>query len=119
MLALLLLIGGRWFFSLYFREAHILDMGVILSRYIMVIVLLQISQIIYTGCLRAAGDVRYTLMGALISVTVIRTAVTMLLVLVFNLGLHGIWLGVLSDQLSRFTIMRRRFRKGEWVNLKI
>ena len=118
-LALLLLIGGRWFFSLYFREAHILDMGVILSRYIMVIVLLQISQIIYTGCLRAAGDVRYTLMGALTSVTVIRTAVTMLFVLVFNLGLHGIWLGVLSDQLSRFTIMRRRFRKGEWVNLKI
>ena len=118
-LALLLLIGGRWFFGLYFKEAHILDMGVVISRYIMVIVLLQISQIIYTGCLRAAGDVRYTLMGALISVTVIRTAVTLLLVLVFNLGLHGIWLGVLSDQLSRFTLMRRRFRKGEWVNLKI
>ena len=118
-LALLLLVGGRWFFGLYFREAHILDMGVVISRYIMVIVLLQISQIIYTGCLRAAGDVRYTLMGALISVTVIRTAVTLILVLVFNLGLHGIWLGVLSDQLSRFTLMRRRFRKGEWVNLKI
>lgn len=118
-LAFLLLIGGRWFFGLYFREAHILDMGVLINRYIMVIVLLQISQIIYTGCLRAAGDVRYTLMGALISVTVIRTVVTLLLVLVFNLGLHGIWLGVLSDQLSRFTLMRRRFRKGEWVNLRI
>ena len=118
-LAFLLLIGGRWFFGLYFREAHILDMGVLINRYIMVIVLLQISQIIYTGCLRAAGDVRYTLMGALISVTVIRTVVTLMLVLVFNLGLHGIWLGVLSDQLSRFTLMRRRFRKGEWVNLRI
>ena len=118
-LALLLLVGGRWFFGLYFKEAHILDMGVLINRYIMVIVLLQISQIIYTGCLRAAGDVRYTLMGALISVTVIRTVVTLLLVLVFNLGLHGIWLGVLSDQLSRFTLMRRRFRKGEWVNLRI
>ena len=118
-LALLLLLGGRWFYSLYFTENHLLDMGVIISRYTMVIVLLQISQIIYTGCLRAAGDVRYTLMAALISVTVIRTAVTALLVLVFNLGLHGIWLGVLSDQLSRFLLMRRRFRKGEWVNLRI
>ena len=118
-LALLLLLGGRWFYSLYFTEDHLLDMGVIISRYTMVIVLLQISQIIYTGCLRAAGDVRYTLMAALISVTVIRTAVTALLVLVFNLGLHGIWLGVLSDQLSRFLLMRRRFRKGEWVNLRI
>ena len=118
-LSVLLLIGGRWFYSLYFKEAHILDMGVMISRYIMVIVLLQISQIIYTGCLRAAGDVRYTLTGALISVTVIRTTVTVLLVLVFNLGLHGIWLGVLSDQLSRFTLMRRRFRQGKWVDLKI
>ena len=118
-LAVLLLVGGRWFYSLYFKEAHILDMGVIITRYTMVIVLLQISQIIYTGCLRAAGDVRYTLVGALISVTVIRTAVTMLLVLVFNLGLHGIWLGVLSDQLSRFTLMRWRFRQGNWVNLRI
>ena len=118
-LAALLLVGGRWFNSLYFQDDKVLDMGVMISRYIMVIVLLQISQIIYTGCLRAAGDVRYTLAGALISVTVIRTAVTLLLVLVFNLGLHGIWLGVLSDQLSRFTLMRRRFRKGEWVNLRI
>ena len=118
-LAVLLLVGGRWFYSLYFSEPHILDMGVIITRYTMVIVLLQISQIIYTGCLRAAGDVRYTLTVALISVTVIRTVMTLLLVLVFNLGLHGIWLGVLSDQLSRFTLMRRRFRKGEWVNLRI
>ena len=118
-LAILLLVGGRWFYSLYFKEEHILDMGVLINRYTMVIVLLQISQIIYTGCLRAAGDVRYTLVGALISVTVIRTVVTVVLVLVFNLGLHGIWLGVLSDQLSRFTLMRRRFKQGNWVNLRI
>ena len=118
-LAILLLVGGRWFYSLYFEEDHILDMGVLITRYTMVIVLLQISQIIYTGCLRAAGDVRYTLVGALISVTVIRTVVTVVLVLVFNLGLHGVWLGVLSDQLSRFMIMRRRFKQGNWVNLRI
>ena len=118
-LALLLLVGGRWYYSLYFTEAYILDMGVIITRYVMFIVLLQISQIIYTGCLRAAGDVKYTLAGALISVTLIRTAVTVLLVLVFNLGLHGIWLGVMSDQLSRFTLMRMRFRKGKWVDIRI
>ena len=118
-LSLFLLLGGRWFFSLYFREPHILDMGVVICRYVMVIVLLQISQIIYTGCLRAAGDVRYTLVAALISVALIRTLVTLLLVSVFHLGLHGIWLGVLSDQLSRFTFMRHRFRQGKWVDLRI
>ena len=118
-LPVLLLVGGRWFCRLYFDEEAVLDMGVLICRYITVIVLLQISQIIYTGCLRAAGDVKYTLAAALLSVTVIRTAVTVLLVLVFNLGLHGIWIGVLSDQLSRFTLMRRRFRQGKWVDIKI
>ncbi len=118
-LALFLLFGGRWYYSLYFREEEIISMGLLINRYTMVIVLLQISQIIYTGCLRAAGDVRYTLIGALISVTLIRTLVTCILVLAFNLGLHGIWLGILSDQLSRFLLMRRRFRQGKWVDLRI
>jgi len=118
-LSVILLFGGRWIFSLYFREDHILDMGVLICRFMTVIILLQISQIIFTGTLRAAGDVRYTLVVALISVTFIRTVVTFLLVVVFKLGLTGVWIGILSDQCSRFFLMGRRFRQGKWVNLKI
>ena len=103
-LSLILLFGGRWIFSLYFREDHILDMGVLICRFMTVIILLQISQIIFTGTLRAAGDVRYTLIVALISVTLIRTVVTYLLVVVFRLGLTGVWIGI---------------RQGKWVDLKI
>ena len=119
LLAVALFFGGRWFYGLYFQEEHILEMGELISRYTMVIVLLQISQVIFTGCLRAAGDVRYTLTAALISVTGIRTLMTILLVAVFHLSLSGVWLGVLSDQLSRFLLMRHRFRQGKWVDMKI
>ena len=118
-LALLLFFGGRWFFSLYFREPHILDMGVVICRYLMVIVLLQISQIIFTGCRRAAGDVRYVLFAAMISIAGIRTLSTVLMVNVLGWGLHGVWLGVLADQLSRFIMVSLRFKQGKWVNLKI
>ena len=118
-LSLILLLGGRWIFSLYFKEEHILDMGVLICRFMTVIILLQISQIIFTGTLRAAGDVRYTLVVALISVTFIRTLVTYLLVVVFRLGLTGVWIGILSDQCSRFCFMGSRFRRGRWVDLKI
>ena len=118
-LSLILLLGGRWIFSLYFSEDHILDMGVLICRFMTVIILLQISQIIFTGTLRAAGDVRYTLIVALISVTFIRTIVTYLLVVVFKLGLTGVWIGILSDQASRFCLIGYRFRQGKWVDLKI
>ena len=118
-LSILLIFGGRWFFGLYFEERHIVDMGVLICRFICVIVLLQISQVIFSACLRAAGDVRYTLCVSLISVTIIRTGVTWLLVSVFHLGLVGIWLGILSDQSSRFLLMGRRFREGKWVDIRI
>lgn len=117
-IAVVLLIGGRGIFSLFFDDPAILEMGVMISRFICVITFFQISQVIYGACLRAAGDVRYTLIASTISVTLIRSAMTIFLVYVLDLGLVGIWLGVLSDQLSRFIFMSIRFRQGKWVNNK-
>lgn len=119
-LALFMLFGGRLAFSFFFQDPEVLDMGVIISYYIMVIVLAQISQVIYGGCLRGAGDVKYTLFASLISVTVIRSITTWLLTGgVVDLGLHGIWIGVLADQLSRFIFMSIRFKRGRWTEIAI
>ena len=118
-LALILFFGGEFLYGLYFTEPQIIQMGVLISRFTMFVVLMQISQVIFGGCLRGAGDVRYTLMVSLISVTVIRTLVTWVSVELFHLGLAGIWLGILSDQLSRIILLAVRFYQGKWVNLKI
>lgn len=118
-LAVILLFFGRNLFGLFFDQEDILNDGVLISRFIMVIVLFQISQIIFGGCLRGAGDVKYTLFSSLLSVTIIRSIVTYILVVVFPLGLVGIWIGVLSDQLSRFILLGIRFKKGDWVNYQI
>ena len=74
---------------------------------------------IYGGCLRGAGDVKYCLRVSLLSVTIIRTAVTWLLTSIIPLGLAGIWFGVLSDQLSRYLLLMSRFRKGDWTRIMI
>lgn len=94
-------------------------MGVLIARFTMVIVIFQISQVIYGGCLRGAGDVKYCLRVSLLSVTIIRTAVTWLLTSIIPLGLAGIWFGVLSDQLSRYLLLMSRFRKGDWTRIMI
>lgn len=117
--SLIMIFFGRNIFFIFFNENHILDMGVLISRFLTIIVLLQISQVIYGGCLRAAGDVKYTLGVALVSVTFIRSIVTLICVNVLNLGLAGIWIGILSDQASRFLSLRHRFNLGEWVHKKI
>ena len=113
---------GKHIFKLFFdanAEPEIIEYGLLITRFITVIVILQISQIIYGGCLRAGGDVKYTLMASIVSVSIIRTVVTYVLVNGFHLGLTGIWIGILSDQFSRFVMMSLRFKTGKWVNIKI
>lgn len=118
-LAIILFFFGRNLFSLFFTEPAVLDMGVLISKYIIVIILFQISQIIFGGCLRGAGDMRYCLFASLISVTLIRSIVTWGLTSVIALGLHGIWIGILSDQLSRFIFLSLRFKEGSWAKIRI
>ena len=117
--SLILAVFGRAIFGLFFQEEAVIEMGILISRYIMVIDFFQISQVIFSGCLRGAGDVRYTMRVALISAAFIRTLVTWLFTSMIPLGLSGIWLGVLADQISRFILYAIRFRKGEWVNLRL
>ena len=118
-LAIILFFFGRSLFSLFFQDPSVLDMGVLIANYIIVIILFQISQIIFGGCLRGAGDMKYCLFASLVSVTLIRSIVTWVLTSVFNLGLNGIWLGILSDQVSRFLFLSIRFRQGTWAQIRI
>lgn len=85
----------------------------------MIIDFFQISQVIFSGCLRGAGDVKFTMRVALISAAVIRTLVTWVFTSVVPLGLSGIWLGVFADQVSRCILFAIRFRRGDWVSLKL
>ncbi len=118
-LTLLYFFGARWLMSMFFREEHIVDIGVSIMRVIIFVVVFQITQVIYMGCLRGAGDTLYTAFAATMSVTVVRTLVSWLGGFVFGLGIVGIWLGVLADQVSRFTFASIRYRMGKWVQIKI
>lgn len=118
-LSIILFIFSREIMMSFFKEEHIIDMGIMTIRFLMIILLLQIPQIIYGGCLRAGGDVKYTLISSIISVTIIRTGATILFTSVLGLGLMGIWIGIACDQLSRFILLRHRFKQGKWVDIKI
>jgi len=88
-------------------------------RVIIFVVVFQISQASYMGCLRGAGDTAYTAMASTISVTIIRTAVSYFCGYTLGLGIVGIWLGVLGDQISRFIFASVRFKQGKWTEIKI
>ncbi len=118
-LAVIYFFGAGPLMRLFFEEEHIVAIGVSIMRVIIFVVIVQISQVVYMGCLRGAGDTFYTAVASTISVTFIRTVGSYLGGYVFGLGIIGIWLGVLADQISRFLFASTRFKKGRWTKIQI
>lgn len=120
LLGLVYFFGGEWLFGLFFpKEPHIVTICVHISYVIMVTILFQISQVIYMGCLRGAGDTKYTAKCSMLSVTLVRTVFSYVCCYIFHWGIIGIWMGILADQVSRYAFASVRFKQGKWVEIKI
>ncbi len=118
-LAVLYLLGGGWLYGMFFEEQEIVTIGIGIMRVIALIVVLQVSQVIYMGCLRGAGDTLYTAIASTISVTIMRTVGSYFFCYVLHWGIIGIWMGVVADQLSRLILGSIRFKSGKWMSIKI
>ena len=118
-LSVIYLIFGEWFYSMFFTEKESISMGVDIMQIMVIIVLMQVSQVIYMGCLRGAGDVRFTTMASIISVTIVRPVMSFLFAYGLGFGLIGIWFGVVCDQIVRLILTQWRFRSGKWTKINI
>ncbi len=119
-LAILYFVGAGWLYRMFFpTEERVVAIGIYIMYVIIFVVLFQVQQVVYMGCLRGAGDTLYTAICSTISVTIIRTAVSYLGGYVLGLGIVGIWLGVLGDQVSRYIFASVRFKQGKWTRIKI
>ena len=118
-LSMVYLLAGRFLYHLFFEEEEIIALGILIMRLMVVIVLLQVAQVIYMGCLRGAGDVMFTMAASTFSVTLVRTGVSYFMGYMLNLGLIGVWMGIAGDQLSRFLLTTWRFKSGKWTKVKL
>ncbi len=118
-LAVVYFAGANLLMRLFFKEEDIVAIGVSIMHVIIFVVILQIAQVIYMGCLRGAGDTLYTAVASTVSVTIMRTLGSYFFGYVLQMGITGIWLGVVADQLSRFIFASIRFRRGKWTQIKI
>lgn len=84
----------------------------------------QNSRVVYAGCLRGAGDVRYVAMVALISVAILRPLMTWLFCFPLNAALPalmltatGPWFAFLVDALVRSALLSHRVKGGAWTRV--
>ena len=64
--------------------------------------------------LRAAGDVRFTMLTSTISMWVFRIGFSYILTGVFGLGVQGVWYAMYIDWVVRMVVFLFRFRGGKW-----
>lgn len=114
------LLFGKLLFGIYFpEEPHIVAIGITIMRFMVLIVLCQVSQVVFMGSLRGAGDVRFTTIASMLSVAIIRPGVSYLAAYPLGLGITGIWIGTFADQTTRLILTGVRFHSGKWLNKKI
>jgi len=112
--------------GLFTQEAHII-WGVTLSFYVVIVgIIPQNGRIVYSGCLRGAGDVKFVAACALLSVAIIRPIATWLLCYPFNdmfpvleLTVTGPWAAFVLDSFVRDAMLSHRIRQGEWLTIKL
>lgn len=118
-LSALFIFGGKMLMGLFTDDAGIIENG---SRILLIMALSTFfinSQIVYSGCLRGAGDVKFVATMALISVAVIRPGLSYIMIYPIQLGLIGAWLGLFADQLTRCLAGMIRFKIGKWTKIHI
>ena len=86
----------------------------------------QNGRVIYSGCLRGAGDVKFVALCSLISVTILRPLLTWLLCYPLNkafprfyFAYTGPWIAFVIDAYVRTILMYRRVRAGKYLDIKL
>ncbi len=98
---------------------HIVQMGIPIMYICALITHLQIAQCASAGALRGAGDVKVIAIISFFSITLVRPFLAYVFCFVLNMGLTGVWLGLLCDQITRFTLSHIRYRSKKWLRIKV
>jgi putative MATE family efflux protein len=71
------------------------------------------------NALRAAADVKYTMIVSLVSMWVVRIGFSYVFALVLHLGVFGVWMAMICDWLVRDTAFIGRFVRGKWKTKRL
>ena len=110
----------REFANLYSlsSEARNLTFILVIMHNIMATALHPTAFVLPNG-LRAAGDVKFSMVVGIVSMILFRLGAAVLFGIIFNLGIIGVWIAMGSDWLCRSVCFVIRFIKGKWRQFKV
>ncbi|HEX3029825.1 MAG TPA: MATE family efflux transporter [Clostridia bacterium] len=110
----LIFIFSRFLLSLYTKNEEILKLGTIVLGLGIAFGVLSTVNTIITMALRAAGDAKYTSFMGIIVMWVIGIPLCYYLGIYLNMGMVGVLLGMIIDELIRGVLNYRRWLQRKW-----
>lgn len=109
-----------WILNLYSlsSDARNLTFILVIMHNIMATALHPTAFVLPNG-LRAAGDVKFSMVVGIVSMILFRLGAAVLFGIIFNLGIIGVWIAMGSDWLCRSVCFVIRFIKGKWRQFKV
>lgn len=109
-----------WILNLYSlsSEARNLTFILVIMHNIMATALHPTAFVLPNG-LRAAGDVKFSMVVGIVSMILFRLGAAVLFGIIFNLGIIGVWIAMGSDWLCCSVCFVIRFIKGKWRQFKV
>lgn len=109
-----------WILNLYTLSAEVSRLTYILVviHNVFAIFLWPLS-FTFSNALRAAGDVRYTMIVSIGCMFILRIALGYIMGVVFGMGVIGIWVAMGFDWALRSIVYIGRFKSGKWREFKV
>lgn len=106
-------------FAFMHRDPAVGAVGVPAFRWLAIYQIPTTVLIIYAQTLRGAGDTRFPLWCALISILGVRVPIAWLGGIWFDGGLVGAWYGMGADNTLRMLLITWRYRAGRWRDTEV
>ncbi len=101
---------------LFTQDESVIPLAAAMLRIVAIAQPLNASCSILSGALRGASDVKSPFLIGIFGMWVLRVPLALLFIFVFHWGLHGYWIAMVIDNMTKGALSIIRFRQGKWMN---
>lgn len=105
--------------KLYSLDPEVIRASVIVTIGFALIEPLLAIERVSASVMRCAGDIKYVIVTSIVALWTFRVGISVLLVKLFHLGLHGVMIGIFLDFCIRGFMYVIRMKAGNWKYLKV